>query len=137
MKRYKSWIILLAALLLVACSEESEQTGAPVDPQPKPDTTPTPVTQEVSLNLVSATRGVENTYDAAKVSDIHSPIQFFLMSGTAESAITQKREGEFFYDSEAATQGWLSTIGVKDAHNCIPGYDWSLCNQHSRRVFVL
>lgn len=122
MKRYKSWIILLAALLLVACSEESEQTGAPVDPQPKPDTTPTPVTQEVSLNLVSATRGVENTYDAAKVSDIHSPIQFFLMSGTAESAITQKREGEFFYDSEAATPGWLSTIGVKDAHNCIYGY---------------
>lgn len=119
--RYKSWLFLLAVLLLVACSEESEQMGTPVNPQPKPDTIPAPVPQEVPLMLVSATRGVK-TYDAAEFYDTHSPIQFFLMSGISESAINQKREGEFFYDSEATTPGWLSTIGVKDPHNCIYGY---------------
>ena len=120
--RYKSWLFLLAVLLLVACSEESEQTGTPVNPQPKPDTISVPVPQEVPLMLVGATRGAESVYDAATLSDIHSPIQFFLMSGISESAINQKREGEFFYDSEAATPGWSSTIGVKDSHNCIYGY---------------
>lgn len=119
--RYKSWLFLLAALLLVACSEESEQTLSPVDPQPKPDTTPTPATKEVPLNLVRATRAGE-PYDAATVYDIHSPIQFFLMSGATETAITQKREGEFFYDPEATTPGWYSTIGIKEQHNCIYGY---------------
>ena len=118
--RYKSWLFLLAALLLVACSEESEQTLPPVDPQPKPDT-PAPVPTEVPLNLVRATRAGE-PYDAATAWDVHSPIQFFLMSGATETAITQKREGEFFYDPEAATPGWYSSIGIKDLHNCIYGY---------------
>ena len=119
--RYKSWFILLAAWLLVACSEESGQTVLPVDPQPKPDTIPTPVSREAPLNLVSATRGTE-AYDAATEYDIHSPIQFFLTSGATESAITQKREGEFVYDPEADPPGWYSTIGIKDPYNCIYGY---------------
>lgn len=119
--RYKSWFILLAAWLLVACSDDSGQTVIPVDPQPKPDTIPTPVLREAPLNLVSATRGTE-AYDAATVYDIHSPIQFFLMSGATESAMTQKREGEFVYDPEADTPGWFSTIGIKDPCNCIYGY---------------
>ena len=118
--RYKSWLFLLAALLLAACSKDSDQTLPPVDPQPKPDT-PAPVPTEVPLNLVRATRAGE-PYDAATAWDVHSPIQFFLMSGATETAITQKREGEFFYDPEATTPGWYSSIGIKDPHNCIYGY---------------
>ena len=124
MKRYKSWFILLAALLLAACSEESGQTVTPVDPQPRPDTIPTPVVQEATLNFVGATRaGDGDTYNAAEAWDIHSPIQFFLMSGTTdENTITQRREGEFLYDPEASVPGWYSTIGIKDPYNCIYGY---------------
>lgn len=122
MKRYKSWLFLLAALLLAACSEESGQTVTPVDPRPQPDTVKTPVTQEVALNFVGATRAGE-PYDAATAWDVHSPIQFFLMSGTTdENTITQRREGEFFYDPEASVPGWYSTIGIKDPYNCIYGY---------------
>lgn len=127
--RYKIWFILLAALLVTACSKESEQTvtpgPAPVDngskPDPKPDPNPAPAVQDVPLYLVAATRGTGEIYvDAADDYETYDPIQFFLMSGDRESAITQRREGLFTYNPDAP--GWTSTIGIKDPKNCIFGF---------------
>lgn len=120
--RYKSWLFLLAALLLAACSKDSDQTGGspvvvPTDPVPVPET------QESPLRLVSATRaGDTGISDAAGDYDTYSPIQIFLVSGTEASAISQKREGLFSYDAEATVPKWTSSIGLKDAHNCIYGF---------------
>jgi len=121
MIKYNIWLILLAALLLAACSDDSGQPEIPVDVS-KPDTIPTPVVEEVPLSLVATTRGTETVIDAATEYDIHSPIQFFLISGASESAVSQKREGLFIYDAEASVPGWSSTIGLKDLHNCIYGF---------------
>lgn len=127
--RYKIWFILLAALLVAACSKESGQTvtpgPAPVDngssPDPNPDPNPAPAVQDVPLYLVAATRGTGEMYvDAADDYETYAPIQFFLMSGDRESAITQKREGLFTYNPDA--RGWTSTIGIKDPKNCIYGF---------------
>ena len=120
--RYKSWLFLLAALLLAACSKDSDQTGGspvvvPTDPVPVPETPESP------LRLVSATRaGDTSVSDAAGDYDTYSPIQIFLVSGTEASAISQKREGLFSYDAEATVPKWTSSIGLKDAHNCIYGF---------------
>lgn len=120
--RYKSWLFLLAALLLAACSKDSDQTGGspvvvPTDPVPVPETPESP------LRLVSATRaGDTGISDAADDYDTYSPIQIFLVSGTDASAISQKREGLFSYDAEATVKKWTSSIGLKDAHNCIYGF---------------
>lgn len=120
--RYKSWLFLLAALLLAACSKDSDQTGGspvvvPTDPVPVPETPESP------LRLVSATRaGDTGISDAASDYDTYSPIQIFLVSGTEASAISQKREGLFSYDAEATVPKWTSSIGLKDAHNCIYGF---------------
>ena len=120
--RYKSWLFLLAALLLAACSKDSDQTGGspvvvPTDPVPVPETPESP------LRLVSATRaGDTGISDAAGDYDTYSPIQIFLVSGTEASAISQKREGLFSYDAEATVPKWTSSIGLKDAHNCIYGF---------------
>lgn len=120
--RYKSWLFLLAALLLAACSKDSDQTGGspvvvPTDPVPVPETPESP------LRLVSATRaGDTGISDAADDYDTYSPIQIFLVSGTDASSISQKREGLFSYDAEATVKKWTSSIGLKDAHNCIYGF---------------
>ena len=120
--RYKSWLFLLAALLLAACSKDSDQTGGspvvvPTDPVPVPETPESP------LRLVSATRaGDTSVSDAAGDYDTYSPIQIFLVSGTDASSISQKREGLFSYDAEATVPKWTSSIGLKDAHNCIYGF---------------
>ncbi len=120
--RYKSWLFLLAALLLAACSKDSDQTGGspvvvPTDPVPVPETPESP------LRLVSATRaGDTGISDAAGDYDTYSPIQIFLVSGTEASTISQKREGLFSYDAEATVPKWTSSIGLKDAHNCIYGF---------------
>jgi hypothetical protein len=120
--RYKSWLFLLAALLLAACSKDSDQTGGspvvvPTDPVPVPEMPESP------LRLVSATRaGDTGISDAAGDYDTYSPIQIFLVSGTEASAISQKREGLFSYDAEATVPKWTSSIGLKDAHNCIYGF---------------
>ncbi len=121
MIKYNIWLILLAALLLAACSDDSGQPEIPVDVS-KPDTISTPVVEEVPLSLVATTRGTETVIDAATEYDIHSPIQFFLISGASESAVSQKREGLFIYDAEAVVPGWSSTIGLKDLHNCLYGF---------------
>ena len=125
--KYHIWFILLAALLLAACSEESGQTvtpgPAPVDNGSKPDHAPTPEVQDVPLWLVAATRGSGEVYlDAADDYETYDPIQFFLMSGAQETSINQKREGLFTYDPNAAVPGWSSTIGIKDPKNCLYGF---------------
>lgn len=124
MKKYSIWLILLAALLLAACSEDSGQTGGPVD-VPQPDTIPAPVV-EAPLSLVATTRASgdlgEGYYDAADAYEVHAPIQFFLISGSSETAINQKKEGLFIYDPDAAVPGWSSTVGLKELHNCIYGF---------------
>lgn len=115
------WFILLAALLLAACSKDSEQTVTPGPEVPRPDTIPTPAVEEAPLSLVAATRGDgSGFYDASDAYEVHSPIQFFLMSGANETAINQKREGLFVYDPEKAV--WSSNIGLKEPHNCIYGF---------------
>lgn len=125
--RYHIWFILLAVLLLAACSKDSGQTvtpgPAPVDNGSKPDPTPVPEVQDVPLQLVAATRGSGEMFvDAADDYETYAPIQFFLMSGAQETAINQKREGLFTYNPDAAVPGWTSTIGVKDPKNCIYGF---------------
>lgn len=90
---------------------------------PKPNPTPTPIELESSLSLVSATRGTEiGISDAAQDYQSFSPIQFFLMSGTDASSMNKQREGQFVYESEGATKGWTSTIGLKDTYNCLYGF---------------
>ena len=135
------WFILLAVLLLAACSKESEQTGTPTpapspspspSPSPNPDggggsqpadTIPTPDPQSSPLWMVAATRASgSGISDAADNYDFFSPIQIFLVSGATENGITQKREGLFVYESEGTKKGWSSTIGLKDANNCIYGF---------------
>ena len=141
MKRFMCWFILLAALLLAACSKESEQTVTPTpapspspSPSPSPDpgggggtqpadTTQTPDPKDTPLWVVAATRASDfGVSDAAANYDFFSPIQIFLVSGSSETAITQKREGLFVYEPEGTKKGWSSTIGLKDALNCIYGF---------------
>lgn len=125
MKRYNIWLSLLAVLLLVACSKDSEQTAtpgpAPVDNGSKPDPLPTPGAPDCPLSLVAATRGADSGYfDAANEYGSYDPIQFFLMSGANEASVNQKREGLFTYNLDRKV--WSSTIGLKDASNCIYGF---------------
>ena len=132
------WFILLAVLLLAACSKESEQTVTPTpapspspSPSPNPgggggsqpaDTTQTPDPKDTPLWVVAATRASNfGVSDAADNYDYFSPIQIFLVSGT-ENSVTQKREGLFIYEPEGTKKGWSSTIGLKDPSNCIYGF---------------
>ena len=91
----KIWLFLLAALVLAACSEDSEQQGG-VRGEP--------------LHLTAVTRTPSEAIIDAD--EDHSPIQIYLMSGT------QKTEGNFIYNSPE----WTSTIGVKELNNYIFGY---------------
>ena len=126
--RYKIWFILLAAWLLVACSKESEQTVTPTPapsptpggqtPDPdKPDPTPQPPVEVDGdpIWLVAATRSSLGSADES-----HSPIQIFLISGTTETSMTNKREGLFSFDP--GTSRWSSTIGLKDVWNSMYGF---------------
>lgn len=132
MNRYKSWnlafgiwLLAVSMLLTVACSGDSGQSEGPVvpEPAPTPTPTPTPTEPESALRLVAATRATGiGISDAAAEYETFSPIQIFLMSGSEESAINQRREGQFIYDDETAPAGWKSTIGLKDAYHCIYGY---------------
>ncbi|MBR4730990.1 MAG: hypothetical protein IK075_12140 [Prevotella sp.] len=108
MTRYKSWLFLLAALLLAACSKDSEQAGGDL-PDPGPVL---PETKEAPLSLFAATRMA--VIDAGEAYD---PIHIFLMSGETATTTTHKTEGQFIYDGT-----WKSTIGVKNPHNCIYGF---------------
>ena len=89
------WLFLLAALVLAACSEDSEQQGG---------------VQGEMLRLTTATRTPsEAIVDAG---EDHSPIQIYLMSGL------KKTEGNFIYEAPV----WTSTIGVKETNNFIYGF---------------
>lgn len=90
----KIWLLMLAALLMVSCSDDQEQ-GTDVRQEP--------------LYLEDVTRAPSETIIDAD--EEHSPIHFFLMSGTA------KTEGDFIYNS-----GWTSTIGIKEPQNYIYGF---------------
>ena len=136
------WLLAVGILLLtVACSKESEQTVTPTpapspspspSPSPNPgggggtqpaDTTQTPDPKDTPLWMVAATRASDSGIsDAADNYDFFSPIQIFLVSGSSETAITQKREGLFVYEPEGSKKGWSSTIGLKDANNYIYGF---------------
>lgn len=123
--RYKYWFILLAALLLTACSKDSDVTGGEPVPAPTPSN-PTPSVPDVTespLRLVAATRTL--TDDVSPAGEAFDPIQFFLMSSENPESMTQskihKTEGEFTYDADA-TPLWSSNIGLKNASNCIYGF---------------
>lgn len=116
MTRYNSWLFLLAALLLAACSKDSEQEGGGI-PGPVSEPIPTPTyPTESPLYPFAATRAT--VVDAGEAYD---PIHFFLMSGESAATIDHKTEGQFIYDS-SSTPVWTSTIGVKDPFNCIYGF---------------
>ena len=85
-------MIVMMSVMLGACSEDSEQTFD-------------------MLQLSEVTRAASDIIDAG---EDHSPIQIFLMSGTA------KTEGNFVYNPDAKT--WSSTIGVKETDNYIYGF---------------
>lgn len=90
----KIWLFLLAALVLAACSEDSEQqSGA----------------REEVLRLTAVTRTPSEAI--VNAGEDQSPIQIYLMSGL------QKTEGNFIY-----ADGWSSTIGVKETNNYIYGF---------------
>lgn len=124
--RYKYWFILLAALLLTACSKDSDVTGGEPVPAPTPSN-PTPSVPDVTespLRLVAATRKL--TIDGVSpAGEAFDPIQFFLMSSENPESMTQskihKTEGEFTYDADA-TPLWSSNIGLKNSSNCIYGF---------------
>ena len=88
----KIWMIVMMSVMLGACSEDSEQTFD-------------------MLQLSEVTRAASDIINAG---EDHSPIQIFLMSGTA------KTEGNFVYNPDANT--WSSTIGVKENNNYIYGF---------------
>lgn len=88
----KIWMIVMMSVMLGACSEDSEQTFD-------------------VLQLSEVTRAASDIIDAG---EDHSPIQIFLMSGTA------KTEGNFVYNTDSKT--WTSTIGVKENDNYIYGF---------------
>ena len=88
----KIWMIVMLGVMLGACSEDSEQTFD-------------------VLQLSEVTRAASDIINAG---EDHSPIQIFLMSGTA------KTEGNFVYNPDAKT--WSSTIGVKETDNYIYGF---------------
>lgn len=120
--RYKYWFFLMAALLLAACSKDSDMvkgepvpgSGSDIPTQTVPDVTERP------LNMVAATRAL-TTDDVSPAGAAFDPIRFFLMAGDQETAITHKTEGEFTYDPDA-TPHWSSNIGLKALHNCIYGF---------------
>lgn len=119
--RYKYWFILLAALLLTACSKDSDVTGGEPVPAPSPSN-PTPSVPDVTespLRLVAATRALID--DVSPAGEAFDPIQFFLMSGENDGTMTHKTEGEFIYDP-TTTPNWSSNIGLKNASNCIYGF---------------
>lgn len=91
------WLFLLAALVLAACSEDSEQQGG---------------MHEELLRLTAATRTPSEAI--VNAGEDYSPIQIYLMSGL------QKTEGNFIYDPTMKT--WSSTIGVKELNNYIFGF---------------
>ncbi|MBP5800143.1 MAG: hypothetical protein J6W43_09590 [Prevotella sp.] len=90
----KIWYFLLAALVLSACSKDSDG-GDDV--------------RGDLLNLTAVTRTPSEAI--VNAGEDHSPIQIYLMSGL------QKTEGNFVY-----SDGWSSTIGVKEANNFIYGF---------------
>ena len=115
MKRYKNWIYLLAALVLAACSDDSEQTVTPVDPVGPVE----PVILESPLKPTAITRTLSADDVTADATGEFAPIQIFLMSGESDDAITHKTEGLFIFDTST---GWTSTIGLKDTYNCVYGF---------------
>lgn len=122
--KYRYWLFLLAALLLTACSKDSDQAVDPGDvPVPGSNPTPSPGAGESRLWVASVTRALadDQVYDAATAYTTHAPVHIFLMSGTDDQAITLIREGQFVFDSNATPQ-WSSTIGLKEQYNCIYGY---------------
>lgn len=88
----KIWMIVMMSVMLGACSDDSEQTFD-------------------VLQLSEVTRAASDIINAG---EDHSPIQIFLMSGTA------KTEGNFVYNPDSKT--WTSTIGVKETDNYIYGF---------------
>ena len=121
--RYKYWFFLLAALLLAACSKDSDTVGGEPVPAPGPDI-PTPVVPEVTespLYMVGATRAALTIDDVSPAGEAFDPIHFFLMAGDQVGTINHKTEGEFTYDAGATPQ-WSSNIGLKSLHNCIYGF---------------
>jgi hypothetical protein len=95
MKKIWSWIFLLAALTLAACSEDTEQKDG---------------VRENPLQVATVTRsgGFSNASDSL------SPIQIYMTSGN------KKTEGEIVYDPDLSK--WYSTIGVKEETNYIYGF---------------
>lgn len=135
--RYKMWFILLAALLLVACSKEPDQTvtptpaptptpGGPSTNPDNPDDPQQPVEPDGDpMWLVAATRATgTELYDVVAAGETQSPIQIFLIASPNENEteITYKREGMFAYDADPSVPGWSSTIGLKNRWNCIYGF---------------
>ncbi len=121
--RYKYLFFLLAALLFVACSKDSDQAGGelvpvPGNPTPGNSTPAVPGETESTLNLVAATRAL-SAEEVSDATDAFSPIQLFLMSDNDNTALSNKREGQFTY---AAGQGWSCNIGLKNTYNCIYGF---------------
>ena len=88
------WLFLLAALVLAACSEDSEQQGG---------------AREEVLRLTAVTRTPSEAI--VNAGEDQSPIQIYLMSGL------KKTDGNFVY-----SDGWSSTIGVKETNNFIFGF---------------
>ena len=96
MEKMKSWIFLMAALVLVACSEDSEQSDG---------------VREQPLQVTDVTRAADGFSDAG---DDFSPIQIYMTSGN------KKTEGQIVYDPDI--RKWSSTIGVKEDVNYIYGF---------------
>ena len=90
-------MILMMGVVLWSCSDDSEQQNG---------------MSGASLQLLSVTRALSDGVSDA--GEDHSPIQFFLMSGT------DKTEGNFVYNP--TTGKWTSTIGVKEDENYIFGF---------------
>ena len=121
--RYKYLFFLLAALLFVACSKDSDQAGGelvpvPGNPTPGNSTPAVPGETESTLNLVAATRAL-SAEEVSDATDAFSPIQLFLMSDNDNTTLSNKREGQFIY---VAGQGWSCNIGLKNTYNCIYGF---------------
>lgn len=95
MKKIWSWMILLAALVLAACSEDAEQRD---DVRDNP----------LQVTAVTRAGGFSNAGDP------FSPIQVYMTSGN------KKTEGQFVYDTDI--DKWYSTIGVKEETNYIYGF---------------
>lgn len=91
----KIWYILIAALVLAACSEDSEQREDTASP----------------LYLTHVTRA-SSDISISDADEEQAPIQVFIASGSKQT------EGQFVYDAGK----WTSTIGVKETMNYIYGF---------------